>query len=172
MSTSWVSAPLKDSVVVFLVMSGNNLFQSLMVCTNENINSLEKIQRRAARYTCNRHYNTSSVSEMLNTMNWHSTRTRLIMFHGRLRLWHLDILRVEQILIYGHACCSKSGLNFSWLLFSWCYTCLGERTSLSNHNKTQIRILLHCLGSSHKRKHKLARKDTATGSQVYMQQTS
>ena len=54
--------------------------------TNENINSLEKVQRRAARYTCNRHHNTSSVSEMLNTMNWQTLqerrlRTRLIMFH-------------------------------------------------------------------------------------------
>ena len=38
--------------------------------TSENINSLEKVQRQAARYTCNRHHNTSSVSEMLNTMNW------------------------------------------------------------------------------------------------------
>ena len=47
-----------------------------------------------------------------------------------------------------------------------------KRTSISNPNKTQIRILLHCLGSSHKRKHQLARKGTATGSQVYMQQTS
>jgi hypothetical protein len=33
-----------------------------------------------------------------------------------------------------------------------------KRTSISNPNKTQIRILLHCLGSSHKRKHQLARK--------------
>ena len=47
-----------------------------------------------------------------------------------------------------------------------------KRTSISNPNKTQIRILLHCLGSSHKRKHKLARKGTVTGSQVYLQQTS
>jgi hypothetical protein len=47
-----------------------------------------------------------------------------------------------------------------------------KRTSISNPYKTQIRILLHCLGSSHKRKHQLARKGTATGSQVYMQQTS
>ena len=38
--------------------------------------------------------------------------------------------------------------------------------------QTQIRILLHCLGSSRKRKHQLARKGTATGNQVYMQQTS
>jgi hypothetical protein len=54
--------------------------------TNENINSLEKVQRQDARYTCNRHHNTSSVSEILNTMNWQTLqerrlRTRLIMFH-------------------------------------------------------------------------------------------
>ena len=47
-----------------------------------------------------------------------------------------------------------------------------KRTSISNPNKTQIRILLHCLGSSHIRKHKLARKGTAKGSHVYMQHTS
>jgi hypothetical protein len=46
---------------------------------------LEKVQWRAARYTCNRH-NTSSVSEILNTMCWQTLqerrlRTRLIMFH-------------------------------------------------------------------------------------------
>ena len=35
-----------------------------------------------------------------------------------------------------------------------------KRTSISNPNKTQIRILLHCLGSSQKRKHKLSRKGT------------
>jgi hypothetical protein len=54
--------------------------------TNENIESLEKVQQWAARYTCNRHHNTSSVSGMLNTMNWQSLqerrlRSRLIMFH-------------------------------------------------------------------------------------------
>ncbi|XP_071123318.1 uncharacterized protein B0403.1-like [Mytilus edulis] len=54
--------------------------------TDENIRSLEKVQRRAARYVCNRHHNTSSVSEMLDTMKWQTLqerrlRTRLIMFH-------------------------------------------------------------------------------------------
>jgi hypothetical protein len=43
---------------------------------------------------------------------------------------------------------------------------INKRTSISNPNKAQIRILLHCLGSSHKRKHKLARKGTATGEQL------
>jgi hypothetical protein len=43
--------------------------------TNENINSLEKVQQRAARYTCKRH-NTSSVSEMWNTMNWQTLQER------------------------------------------------------------------------------------------------
>jgi hypothetical protein len=33
--------------------------------TNENINSLEKVQRRAARYTCNRHHNTSTFRFLL-----------------------------------------------------------------------------------------------------------
>ena len=54
--------------------------------TSENIRSLEKVQRQAARYACNRHHNTSSVSDMLDTMKWQTLqerrlRTRLIMFH-------------------------------------------------------------------------------------------
>jgi sarcosine oxidase/L-pipecolate oxidase len=29
-----------------------------------------------------------------------------------------EYIKHEQIIIYGHACCSKSGLDFSWLLCS------------------------------------------------------
>ena len=34
------------------------------------IHQLEMVQHRAARYTCNRYHNTSSVTEMLQTLNW------------------------------------------------------------------------------------------------------
>ena len=61
--------------------------------TNENINSLEKVQRRAARYTCNRHHNTSSVSEMLSTMNWQTLQER------RLRTRHNVSKVIENIAI-------------------------------------------------------------------------
>ena len=74
-----ISNPNKTQIRILLHCLGSSH-------KNENINSLEKVQRRAARYTCNRHHNTSSVSEMLNTMNWQTLqerrlRTRLIMFH-------------------------------------------------------------------------------------------
>ncbi|CAH1245543.1 Hypp7506 [Branchiostoma lanceolatum] len=38
--------------------------------TTGNTNKLEKIQRRAARFVLNRHRNTSSVSDMLDQLQW------------------------------------------------------------------------------------------------------
>ena len=36
----------------------------------QDIDALEKVQRRAARFVLTRHHNTSSVSEMLTILNW------------------------------------------------------------------------------------------------------
>jgi hypothetical protein len=36
------------------------------------------VQRRAARYTCNRYHHTSSVTEMLQTLNWPTLEKRRI----------------------------------------------------------------------------------------------
>lgn len=52
----------------------------------EDIHKIDMIQRRAARYVTNRHRNTSSVSDMLNHLNWRSladrrTDARLIMLY-------------------------------------------------------------------------------------------
>jgi len=44
--------------------------------TKTNINRLEMIQRRAARYTLNRYNNTSSVTDMLQTLNWPTLESR------------------------------------------------------------------------------------------------
>ena len=54
--------------------------------TRTQINQNEKVQRRAARYVTNRYHNTSSVTDMLQNLNWPSleirrTRVRLIMFY-------------------------------------------------------------------------------------------
>ena len=38
--------------------------------TIRNINSIEMVQRRVARYVLNRYHNTSSVSEMLTQLGW------------------------------------------------------------------------------------------------------
>ena len=38
--------------------------------TAENISTLEMVQRRAARYTCNRLHNTSSVKEIIGHLGW------------------------------------------------------------------------------------------------------
>ena len=53
--------------------------------TNQ-IKQIEKVQRRAARFTCNRYHNTSSVTDMLEDLDWPTLqvrrlRTRLIMFY-------------------------------------------------------------------------------------------
>ena len=44
--------------------------------TAKDIRKLEKIQRRAARFTLNRHRNTSSVDEMLTELDWPSLQQR------------------------------------------------------------------------------------------------
>jgi hypothetical protein len=46
--------------------------------TKSQIHQLEMVQRRAARYTCNRYHNTSSVTEMLQTLNWPTLEKRRI----------------------------------------------------------------------------------------------
>ena len=38
--------------------------------TQKNIHKLDMIQRRAARYACNRWHNISSVTEMVNHLGW------------------------------------------------------------------------------------------------------
>ena len=39
------------------------------------------VERRAARYTCNRYHNTSSVTEMLRTLGWPTLEKRWIRTH-------------------------------------------------------------------------------------------
>ena len=53
---------------------------------NEDINKIEKVQRRAARYVTNKYRNTSSVSNMIDNLNWRSlvdrrTDSRLTMLY-------------------------------------------------------------------------------------------
>ena len=44
--------------------------------TSDNIKKVEMVQRRAARYVCNRWHNTSSVSEMVSHLGWESLAVR------------------------------------------------------------------------------------------------
>jgi len=44
--------------------------------TSEQINKIEMVQRRAARYASNRYHNTSSVNDMLTTLNWQTLQER------------------------------------------------------------------------------------------------
>jgi hypothetical protein len=44
--------------------------------TTENINKIEQVQRRAARYACHRHHNTSSITEMIHSLDWPTLQER------------------------------------------------------------------------------------------------
>ena len=44
--------------------------------TKRNIYKIEMVQRRAARFVCGRYHNTSSVSEMLQDLEWPSLQQR------------------------------------------------------------------------------------------------
>ena len=44
--------------------------------TKKQKSGIEKVQRRAARYTTGRFHNTSSVTYMLNHLEWNSLETR------------------------------------------------------------------------------------------------
>ena len=54
--------------------------------TAEHRNKIEMVQRRAARYVCNRYHNTSSITDMFQTLTWPTLqqcrlKTKLIMFY-------------------------------------------------------------------------------------------
>ena len=53
--------------------------------TVDSISKIEMVQKRSARYVCNRYQNTSNASDMLMTLNWPTLterrlHTRIIMF--------------------------------------------------------------------------------------------
>ena len=100
--------------------------------TRTQINQIEKVQRRAARYVTNRYHNTSSVTDMLQNLNWPSleirrTRIRLIMFykiiHHVVAIHPLDTLLLPTttitryniiIVIYQHIRTDKDSYKYSF----------------------------------------------------------
>jgi hypothetical protein len=69
--------------------------------THDNINKLEMVQRRAARYVQNNYHNTSSVTSMIDTLGWPTLaerrlKTRLIMLY---KITHALIAIPNNILI-------------------------------------------------------------------------
>ena len=98
--------------------------------TSENIYRLEQVQRRAARYTCNRFHNTSSVSDMLQNLKWQTLqerrlKTRLQMFHkvinNEIAIPSQDILiksqsktRSTHQLTFRQLQCNKDSFKFSF----------------------------------------------------------
>jgi hypothetical protein len=54
--------------------------------TAEHRNTIEMVQRRTARYACNQYHNTSSITDMLQTLTWPTLqqrrlKTKLIMLY-------------------------------------------------------------------------------------------
>ena len=99
--------------------------------TRTQINQIEKVQRRAARYVTNRYHNTSSVTDMLQNLNWPSleirrTRVRLIMFykimHHVVAIHPLDTLLLPTTIItrynsshtYQHIRTDKDSYKYSF----------------------------------------------------------
>ena len=69
--------------------------------THDNINKLEMVQRRATRYVQNNYNNTSSVTSMIDTLDWPTLaerrlKTRLIMMY---KITHVLIAIPNNILI-------------------------------------------------------------------------
>ncbi len=100
---------------------------------NKNqINQIEMVQRRAARYTCKSYHNTSSVSDMLQHLQWPTLRlrriqTRLIVFykviHHHLAIYPTDLLipsdtrtRNKHSYHFKHIYASKDSYKFSFYL--------------------------------------------------------
>jgi hypothetical protein len=99
--TVGVSCSLKESIDGLEIIICGKMFHCTIVCgkndhlyvsfcvviypyTHDNINKLEMVQRRAARYVQNNYHNTSSVTSMIDTLGWPTLaerrlKTRLIM---------------------------------------------------------------------------------------------
>ena len=85
--------------------------------TKEYVSKVEMVQRRAARYVTNRYRNTSSVTSMLDHLNWESleacrAKTQLTMLfkiiHGL-----VDIPAVDYLVPASTRTRSQRSLNFS-----------------------------------------------------------
>ena len=95
----------KSKTLLINPLSGQSLNNHPVYGTPQHqirlINQLKKVQQCAARYTCNRYHNTSSVSDMITDLDWPLLKTRwlrawLIMFykivHFQVALYPTDLL--------------------------------------------------------------------------------
>ena len=76
----------KICYTAFLVYRGSYFTADWSPYSKLQINQVEKVQRTAARWTCRRWRNTSSVGEMLDELEWPSLEARrdqssLLLFH-------------------------------------------------------------------------------------------
>ena len=77
--------------------------------THCNTHKLEMVQRRAARYVCNRWHNTSSVTGMLNQLEWVPLATRRANTTRRLQiLFHTTHNNSLEPTAFHYRSCSKS----------------------------------------------------------------
>ena len=80
-------APRSTKEVVYKTLVGPKLeYATWSPHSKLQINQIEKVQRTAARWTCSRWRNTSSVGEMLDELEWPSLEARrdqssLLLFH-------------------------------------------------------------------------------------------
>ena len=57
-------------------LQGKAIIWNMLLRYGKNIHKLDMIQRRAARYACNRYHNISSVTEMVGHLGWEPLATR------------------------------------------------------------------------------------------------
>ena len=84
------------------------------VNTQKNIDKLESIQRQAARFVMNRYHNTSSVSQLIETLGWQSLEQRRqisrlsMLFKIHTNLAHCLIIRSKLAPLPSRQRCSHS----------------------------------------------------------------
>ena len=96
------------------------------------------VQRRAARYTCNRYHNTSSVPEMLQTLSWPTLekrriRTRIIFLYKIIH--HLVAIYPTNLLIQSNPRTRQYPHSYSYRLIQTTLKILTS-THFSKNNST------------------------------------
>ena len=120
--------------------------------THDNINELEMVQRRAARYVQNNYHNTSSVTSMIDTLGWPTLaerrlKTRLIMLfkitHALIAIPNIILIptdsrtRKSHNQTFRHITTQKD--TYKWSFFSTHYSTM-EHLTTDNDLKSIYRL--------------------------------
>jgi hypothetical protein len=106
----------------------------------EHRKKIEMVQRRAARYACNRYHNTSSITDMLQTLTWPTLqrrlKTKLIMFY---KIVHHIVAVPTTILIF-----KNQTISSFYIQTSSCIQRFIQVLILSEHNHLLPQNIVLC----------------------------